>query len=269
MSAPIVAYIGYNGGGKSLGAMVFEVAPALARGVPVYSTVAIAHPLYRPLTSWRQIWELEDCVLLLDDISAQFPARGAMTVPPQLVVKMNTLRHDNVQVVWTGPSWTRADVVLREVTQEVTECRGYLSDSFVRVPEVVRRGWSGRKLVGEDGRHVRANPLWRPHRLFKFVTHDATRFTEYTESKVKDLKPVRSVWYYRPFHTEQFLYDTVAPVNLLDHVDEGGWCLACGGRRKARTCSCRGVVQSRGGGRVPQEPSDVPELHYLGSEWVA
>ncbi len=264
MSAPISAYIGYNGGGKSLGAMVFEAAPALRRGVPVVSTVAIAHPLYRPLTSWRQIWELHDCVLLLDDISAQFPARGAMTVPPQLVVKMNTLRHDNVQVVWTGPSWTRADVVLREVTQEVTECRGYLPDKWVRQSVVVDHGWTAPRLkVGR--RAVPANPMWRPHRLFKFVTHDATRFTEYTEAKVKDLKPKRERWYYRPFHGEQFLYDTVAPVNLLDHVDEGGWCLACGGKRRTRTCSCAGGVASTREGAVPQA---VPDLVEAASGWA-
>ena len=244
MTAPISAYVGYNGGGKTLGAVLFEAIPALRAGIPVVSSVAIFHPLYRPLRSWREIWSLNGCVLILDDVSAQFPARGAMTVPPQLVVKMNTLRHDDVQVVWTAPSWKRADVSLREVTQEVTDCRGIFPDNFLREP-VIPRGLNAPVKKGEDGKRLRANPRWRPNRLFKFTTYDATKFTEFTDGQADKVGSKRRSWYWRPWHTEQFLYDTLAPVNLLDHVDEGGWCLVCGGKRQIRGCGCDGAPRSR------------------------
>lgn len=261
VTAPISAYVGYNGSGKTLGAVLFEALPALRRGVPVVSSVALDHPLYVPLRSWREIWALSGCVLILDDVSAQFPARGAMTVPPQLVVKMNILRHDNVQVIWTAPSWRRADVTLREVTQEVTECVGWMPDTWERMPEVAGRGLNPR-VLRRDGKRVRANPMWRPNRLFRFTTYDATRFTEYTEEKVKKIRPKRRAWYYRPWHDEQFLYDTLAPVSLLDHVDEGGWCLLCGGKRSSRACRCDGSRGSGTGRR--REPSEVPDLAASG-----
>jgi hypothetical protein len=99
-----------------------------------------------------------------------------------------------------------------------------------------------------------ADARWRPNRLFTFVTYDATRFTEFTEAKTKKLRHKRRSFYWRPWHDEQFLYDTLAPVKLLDHVDEGGWCLACGGKRSTRSCKCAGA-QTAG-----RRPRSVPVL---------
>ena len=260
MAGPVVAYVGANGAGKTLGAVVFEAMPALARGVPVVSSVAIDHPLYVPLRSWREIWSMHDCVLILDDVSAQFPARGAMTVPPQLVVKVNTLRHDNVQVVWTAPSWARADVSLREVTQQVTHCEGHLPDKWIREPIQARRFRLNAPRLLVDGEPLAANPIWRPNRLFRFKTYDATQFDEFTDGKRAKAKVKKSAWYYRPYRPESFLYDTLAPVNLLDHVDEGGWCLVCGGKRATRSCGCEGGRRDRKRPSVAAVPIPVPSL---------
>lgn len=263
VTAPITAFVGYNGGGKTLAAVLFSCLPALRRGIPVVSSVDIDHELFVPLKSWREIWGLKHCVLLLDDVTAQFPARGAMTVPPQLVVKMNTLRHDDVQVIWTAPSWRRADIALREVTQEVTECRGFMPDAWMRERKVASSWVLNAPKLKVGGARVRSNPMWRPNRLFRFVTYDATKFTEYTEEKVKNIRPKRRAWYYRPWHSEQFLYDTLAPVNLLDHVDEGGWCLVCGGKRRTRSCAC---MSSSGGGQASRaEPVSLADLMDLGA----
>lgn len=255
MGAPIAGYVGSNGGGKTLAAIVFEVMPALRRGMPVFSTVALDHPNVHVLSSWREIMTLEGCVLLLDDISAQLPARGSLGMPPQLLIKLNTLRHDGVRVVWTAPHWRRADVALREVTIEVTVCKGFMADRFVRGRGVPRFRLNG-------ARKGRVEGLWRPNRLFRFQTYDATAFDEFTEYKRQKMKAIRRHWYWRPWHDEQFLYDTEAPVLIMDHVDEGGWCLACGGKQKSKMCHCPGRVGTGSAvGAVPLgEPVTVPEL---------
>lgn len=261
MSASISAYTGYNGSGKSLAVMIFEVAVAVRRNTPIYSTVPIAHPLYRPIKSWPEIYKMHDCLLVLDDVSAQFPSRGALSVPPQLIVKLNTLRHDNVRVVWTAPSWKRADSALREVTQEVTECRGMFPDSHERQSWTSPpRTLSGKKLKGAHGRSVRVNPLWPPNRLFRFKTYDATKLSDSQASGTakKETRPKRKVWYWRPWQPDQFLYDTNAPVYLLDHVDQAGACLRCGGQRRKRQCTCKDGGQAIGVGE--DRPLSVPDL---------
>jgi hypothetical protein len=251
VGAPIAGYVGPNGGGKTLAAVVFEVAPALERGMDVFSTVALRHPRVKVLNSWREIMGLQNCVLLLDDISAQLPARGSLGMPPQLLIKLNTLRHDGVRVVWTAPHWRRADIGLREVTIEVTLCRGLLPDRYHRERRDGRWTLNGPKLGPVEG-------LWRPNRLFRFKTYDATAFDEFTDAKRERLKAVRSAWYWRPWHTEQYLYDTEAPVLIMDHVDEGGWCLSCGGRQKAKVCHCSGALDT--GRRALAQPAAEPVL---------
>jgi len=275
VSAPIAGYVGGNGKGKTLGAMIFDVVPALQRGMPVVTTVPINHHLATNLSSWRDIWFLHDCVLFLDDISAQLPARESQKMPPQLVIKLNTLRHDGVRVVWTAPHWRRADTVLREVTQEVTVCDGMFPDRFLREKQVPRLRLNARPLEIE-GKAQRVQGLWKPNRLFRFKTYDATRFDEFTESKREKMKCIRQAWYWRPWHDEQWLYDTEAAVSIMDHVDQGGMCLVCGGRQARKSCTCADGATTRGAARkaeprtasrVVPGPVPVPAVDTA-TEWM-
>lgn len=257
----IGAYVGANGHGKTLGALVYDVLPAAKAGLPILSTVALKLPTCRRLNSWLDLWGFHDGLVFLDDVSAQLPSRQSQSVPAQLMMKLNTLRHDNVRVIWTAPAWGRADVALREVTQEVTTCRGLLPDPWERL------SGSGSPLHPsgvvqrtEANKKVRADGVWRSNRLFRFKTYDATDFDNFTLHAVKDVKPVRRSWYWRPWRPEQLLYDTMAPVNLLDHVDESGACVICGGRRTARKCTCAGKGRAHALGAEGAEQVPVPSL---------
>ena len=246
MPAPIRAFVGENGGGKSLAAMELVVRPALAAHRRVVATCFIRHPLASLLTSWRDIVDLRDCVLLLDEISSALPSRGSQGAPAQLVRKINQLRKDDVEVAWTAPNWARADVALREVTQEVTVCRGYVHDRFQREPLVPK--WNrlySPKLVGENGAPLMRSPRWPSNCLFNWVSYNAAAFDEFSLHAVKKLKPTERVWYWRPWHEAQYLYDTLEGVSLLDHVDETGVCVACGGVRRRPPCSCEGIPGGR------------------------
>lgn len=238
MAAPIRAFVGPNGSGKTLAAVALVALPALRAGREVVSTCAIDHPGARLLRSWREIDELRSCVLLLDEITSQLPSRQALQLPPQLQRTLNQLRKVDVEVVWTAPNWARADVMLREVTMEVTVCRGYLPDYWVREPGVAPLWLPSGRRAG------RVRSRWPHNRLFRWLSYDATAFDEFTYHRVRDVRPRWRCWYWRPWQPEGWLYDTLAAVELLDHLDDVGVCAICGGQRRRPSCTC-GPVRGR------------------------
>lgn len=239
LGPPIRAFVGGNGSGKTLGAVALCAGPALRAGIPVYATFHIDHPNAFVLRSW-DITDLRDCVLILDEISAQFPSRGAMGLPHELVSTLQQLRKPNVQVVWTAPAWGRADVVLREVTQVVTVCRAFIPDRFVR-EQVIPPWWRPfpRALHSRGG-----SSAWVPRSLFRYVSYDAANFDEFSLGAVKDVRPLEKRWYWRPWHADQWVYDTAESVPTLPGVTGGGVCLVCGGQRVRQRCTCSGRVEA-------------------------
>lgn len=232
--APIEAFVGANGGGKTLAAVALVAVPALEAGVPVYSNFSIDHPLaYRLRGDWQEIDELRSCVLILDEITSVFPSRQHAALPAQLQRRLNQLRKVDVRTVWTAPNWQRADVILRECTQAVTVCRGRWADPFVRD--------RGRVVRDERGRRVRRDSLWPSNRLFRFKTYDAVDFENFTSQKIASLKPLRSRWYLRTRHDHCEMYDTQEGVDLMSHLDDFGACVVCGGARARAKCSCKGI----------------------------
>jgi hypothetical protein len=229
----------------------------------VVATCAINHPNARVLRSWREIPDLRGCVLFLDEITSQLPSRQSMSVPAQLVRTVNQLRKVDVEVVWTAPNWARADVVLREVTQEVTVCRGYVPDRWVREP-VVPPWWraTSKRVRHDDGAPALRPSRWPANRLFRWKSYDAVAFDEFTYRAVKDVRPLSRLWYWRPWHDEQFLYDTGSGVELLDHIDEVGVCVACGGTRSRPKCRCGGLRGGSGVGPGGPEPvtAEIPAV---------
>lgn len=116
--APVVGYTGANGAGKTLLA-VSDAVMDLRAGRRVVSTVPIDCAVGRsePLLTPRQLVELEDCTVLLDEIAAIFSNRSTNSVPAEVVTFLKTLRHRNVTLRWTAPAWLDCDVTIRRVTQ--------------------------------------------------------------------------------------------------------------------------------------------------------
>lgn len=144
------AYIGPNGGGKSL-ACAYDVLPTLA-GVPWYcdkpdhyhtsegvtsgwrrvlSTMrfttgaGVDHPLWTPLDDWAALVRAEHVDLVLDEVAGVASSRSSHALPPAVETKVQELRRADVALRTTAPSWKRADTVLREISQGVTLCQGY------------------------------------------------------------------------------------------------------------------------------------------------
>lgn len=242
-ASPIHAFVGPNGGGKSL-AMVATTLPTLD-GIPwtcdnpahlhtgagvfsgvrrVLSTVPLfdpdteqPHPLCDLFTDYRQLLTVEHADVLMDEVTGVASARQSQGLPVQVENLLVQLRRRDVVLRWTSPDFARADKVMREVTQHVTYCTGSMS-----APR------------SADGR------LWRERRLFRWATYSGQDFEEFTVSKRDGLKPeaVQHVW--RPGIRAERAYRTLLGVSALGVATEGGMCLHCGGRRSLPKCGCPG-----------------------------
>jgi hypothetical protein len=235
-SFPLHAYIGPNGGGKSL-AMVYDTLPALDIGRTVLSTVALydidgsPHPCYVPLVDYRQILEARHCDILMDEVTGVASSREHQAMPAQLANKLVQLRRADVRVRWSTPWYNRADSILREITQAITICNGHL----------------GVKVESEDGLAA-----WKSNRFFSWVTYDAKRFKDFDNDEPdkaartpggKRIKPECRQWYLRTKNSRAAnCYDTGEDVLRLTHLDDHGRCIECGGTRTRSKCTCAPVA---------------------------
>jgi hypothetical protein len=249
-AAPIHAFVGPNGGGKSL-AMVHSTLETLD-GIPwecdnpahahtqngvtagmrrVLSTVQLLdpatgepHPLCDLFTDYRQLLDLEHADCLMDEVTGVASARQSQGLPAQVENLLVQLRRRDVVLRWTSPDFARADKVMREVTQLVTYCSGSMP-----APR------------SADGR------LWRERRLFKWTSFSGADFEDFTVAKRDGIKPEAAQWLWRPGCRAERAYSTLAGVSALGVATEGGMCLHCGGARSRPKCGCTGVHDLGGG----------------------
>lgn len=223
-SVPIMAYIGANGSGKTLCA-VRDSLPSLDAGRLVYSTVPLydaatgdLHDCYRPFTAWHQLLEVEHADFIMDEISGVASSRDHNALHPEVINRLNQLRKADITIRWTAPAWARADKVLREVSQAVTDCRGYLQD---------RAATKG----------AESDVLWAPRRLFRFGTYDMREFDEWSAGKRERVRPDVKEWFAGTGSRVFSSYRTLDAVERLEPYDPR-ICPECGLRM--REVSCKG-----------------------------
>jgi len=251
---PIRAYIGPNGHGKSLAAVV-DLMASLERGRPVLSTVPLldwraepdpevyvldeelgywvsretgvmwqrpTHPSYVRLTKWSQIAAASHCDVFLDEVAGVASSRQGQNMPAAVEKLLQKLRHADITLSWTAPSWARADLIIRETTQAVTVCEGYRRERH----EV-------------DGR------VWLRNRQFDWVTYDAAMYTDWTDGKRDKAKRLCKQRFWLPGSAASRAYDSLGAVDTIASVTDAGRCVECGGRRVAPDCVCDDYVTDR------------------------
>ena len=244
-SVPIMAYVGANGSGKSF-MMVYDTLLTLPYNRTILSTVEIfdidnprpcdnplcdspnhpdhnaLHPNFVRLTSYHQLLMAKHCDILLDEVQGFLSSRETSNLPTAVATKLLQLRKDDCILRYTSPSWTRVDILVREVTQYVTLCVPYFA--------VKRKTKPGEPPA-----------MWRDRLLFFVRSFDASLVSEFDPAAANDgygNKPrfVQLLW--RPTSIVMKAYDTRQSVAALGWASETGLCLVCGGKRKASPCIC-------------------------------
>lgn len=225
----IKGFTGLNGSGKTLLAIELEVVPAMRAGRPVMSNLHLFPDEKR--REWsryvsarfgpHRVTLLEDLhqllvpergtLVLLDEIATVFPSRSWSSMPNQIHAALQQLRKRGLDLIWTAPSWNRADVTLREITMEVTQCKAVLRKKTLP---------------------------WAPARFVLGTTWDDP--SQYVAGSEKSgLLTKGSVFRRVRGTTAHRIYDTTEPVSsLLVHTLGEGVCLECGGGRKRPPCKC-------------------------------
>lgn len=246
-SVPISAYVGANGSGKSAMA-VEQLRFSLMAGRPVLSAVRLldphaehcehplcdaedhgqpghvaSHPHWIPLRRLSQIVEFAEAGrgdIFLDEVGALVSARQSASLPPQIEALLQQLRKNDVRLVWTAPSWARADKILREVTMLATVCKGY----------------GDRRMPGRE---------WRGRRLIHSVSYHAADLDDFEIAKVNSPQAVNrprkvvAQWARVQKLGAVHWYDTFQPVPPVGFMGLGGGsCVDCGGRVAPVKCSC-------------------------------
>jgi len=225
---PLMGYTGLNGWGKSF-CMIRDTLPSLAEGRRVLSTVPLLdpqtgnpHPLYVRFEHWSQLEAFENGDILLDEVTGIMDSRDS-GMPKKVRKKLPQMRRAGCPIRWTGIDWDNSDRRLRQITQAVTMCRGYVPNG---------------DLDRADGQAT-AISMWRPNRLFLFTTYDATTLAQSEDGRQltsEDDKKRRA----RVMTTGRFFkrelvwgpgslaFDCYNTLGAVDSIDNS--CERCGGR---------------------------------------
>lgn len=242
---PIMAYVGANGSGKTFMA-VYDTLLTLNTTRTILSTVEIfdienprpcdnpqcdspnhpdhqaLHPNFVRLTSYHQLLMAKNCDIILDEVQGFLSSRETSNLPTAVATKLLQLRKDDCVLRYTSPSWTRVDILVREVTQYVTLSVPYFAKQRKTKP-------------GEPP------ALWRDRLVFFVRSFDASLVSDFDPAAANDgygSKPRFIQILFRPTSTVQKAYDTRQSVSALGWAAESGLCLVCGGKRKAVNCIC-------------------------------
>jgi hypothetical protein len=142
--APITAFVGVNGSGKTLTAVAFGLVDLKKTGRPLVTNVGGLSADHIPFEDVEDLPELlaevGSCNLLMDEAGSMFASRDAgRNKAFQRTVQQ--LRKYDARLLWTAPAFARADKILREVTFDVILCRPMLK---VRVPG---KAWPSTRLI--------------------------------------------------------------------------------------------------------------------------
>jgi len=205
---PVVGYTGPNGVGKTLVA-VSDGIEDMRAGRKLVSTVPVSSPWgdSEPLLSLRQLLELRDCTLLVDEVAAVFSSRDGV-LPYEVEIFLQSMRHQGVTLRWTAPAWARANILLREVTQ--------VSVPVFRIGRIGKGFWPRPLLVGAAAMDVTGLKL--------------------------DQTPEKVMFGSRRLWVPQRLpgwgrYDSEANVSRIGWPRQNGRCPDCGGTVRAEACT--------------------------------
>ena len=160
---------GLNGAGKTAYA-VGVLRRFHARGFDIAANIGVAGA--RHVRSFDDLLELRNCVLLVDEVTAVASSRAFASLTPEALLFFQTLRHSNVGLLWTAPTYDRCDIALRSLTLTWTHLSALWTirpkGSIWRNTKVSFKR-TGRPIEGIDGPKMLSPipSLYRPARHFE------------------------------------------------------------------------------------------------------
>lgn len=147
----ITAVTGLNGAGKTAYAAGL-LQKWQRRGVRTAANINVAGS--KLVRNFDELMELRDCVLLVDEVTAVASSRQFATLTPEALLFFQTLRHSNIGLIWTAPTFDRCDLALRALTLHwvhLTALITTLSKGGIWRDTHVSFVRSGRPVEGLDG----------------------------------------------------------------------------------------------------------------------
>ena len=210
------------------------------------------------------LWSITDnkgVGLLLSDITAAFPSRESLGLPPELAQTLQQLRKPDISpVMITCPAWARVDLLLRECVSTVVESYPFNPLWFFpwshrfRVPPEVPWGWPQNKAF---------------RRFFydaeEYEKADSTGRWDLCEPKTFGIlnRPHRTTWKRSIISEVHRAYDSFEDIELADHIA----CGECGGRLPRHSCKNPQGHREHARAMRPQRERKaypVEALHALG-----
>lgn len=109
----IHAVTGLNGAGKtSYAAGLLQ--KWQKRGVKTAANIGVEGATL--VRNFDDLLQLRDCVLLVDEVTAVASSRQFASLTPEALLFFQTLRHSNIGLIWTAPTYDRCDLALRSLT---------------------------------------------------------------------------------------------------------------------------------------------------------
>jgi hypothetical protein len=177
-----------------------------------------AHPLWIPWSRWDQLLKFNFGRVLADEMTGVASSLEQMSLPSEVINQLQQLRRSEIPFSYTAPDWSAAAKKLREPTQAVTVCTGYMATEAPRLGELER--------------------VWRARRLFKWQTYEARNLDQLTEGRRTEQGPETVDWHWGPSSPAFEAYDTFAPVLQVGTTSIYGRCFRCGGKRPDTKCQC-------------------------------
>lgn len=147
----IHAVTGLNGAGKTSYAAGLLQKWA-KKGIRTAANIGVEGSVL--VRNFDDLLELRDCILLVDEVTAVASSRQFASLTPEALLFFQTLRHSNIGLIWTAPTYDRCDLALRSLTL-------YWTHMMAMIKTVPKGGiWSnthvafsrsGRPIEGLDG----------------------------------------------------------------------------------------------------------------------
>ena len=146
---PITAYVGVNGSGKTLTAIAFALRDLERNDRTLITNVG---GLSAPHVSFNAVDELPDllaetgtCNIVMDEAGAMFPSSDRGQAGKAFRATCQQLRKYKARLLWTAPTFARAEKICREVTFMAILCQPVIKKAVAGDP------WPSTRLILQKG----------------------------------------------------------------------------------------------------------------------